>query len=117
MISKHLSRPPGRLETIPGLGSTFPGPFSGDHHAMNDRVREGSHDASGTVIEWSATPSGYGSDPNTITPKSSWASILTQFDPTFTPPFPSFRFFKGLRRRAGLLAPQELGWLDCYWSG
>jgi hypothetical protein len=39
------------------------------------------------------------------------------FDPTFAPSFPSFRFFNGLRRRAGLLAPQEVGWRGCYWSG
>src|SRR5215469_2201613 len=44
-------------------------------------------------------------------------NFLRSLDSSFTPSFPSFRFFNGLRRRAGLLAPQEVGWLDCYWSG
>ena len=39
------------------------------------------------------------------------------FDPTFTPFFPSFRFFKGLRRRAGLLAPQGAGWIAAQAEG
>src|SRR5271169_2544853 len=60
-------------------------------------------------------PRGFGSSPPFLARTS--ARKLTTSSPTFTPPFPSFRFFKGLRRRAGLLAPQELGWLDCYWSG
>jgi hypothetical protein len=68
-----------KLHTIPGVGSTFPGPFSGDH-PTNVRVRDADHEGSGTVIEWSPTPGGYGPDPNTVTAKSPWPSILTQFE-------------------------------------
>jgi hypothetical protein len=49
-------------------------------------------------------------DSNLVKGESSQAQLLHHL-------FHVCLFFKGLRRRAGLLAPQEVGWLDCYWSG
>jgi hypothetical protein len=65
-------------EVLPGVGSTFPGPFTGDRALATRALYDRS--PSGTVIGYRTVPSGYGTDPNVITPTSPWVRVLTQYE-------------------------------------
>jgi hypothetical protein len=51
-------------EILPGVGSTMPGPYEGE-------------------LQINANSIGYGTDPNVVTPKSTWPRTLTLYDRHF----------------------------------
>jgi hypothetical protein len=73
----HAGSP--KLELLPGVATTYAGPFGAKRDTQAGLLTD-DEKSSDTVVVWTETPLGYGPDPNTITPTTSWNNTLTTFE-------------------------------------